>query len=160
MALGPVDVVALAFPGAHIHRDIVPALAAATGSGAIRIVDVLFVEKGADGTLQTSELSLAESDLALALDPLADEVLGLFAEEDVAKLDAILEPNTVVLVVVFEQAWAVRLAEATVAAQGRVLAQLHIAAEVASAVSRARSAASPGDEGGAGEQPPADRGGA
>lgn len=140
MALGPVDVAVVAFPGQQIRHEIVPILAQAVGSGTIRIVDLLFVRKAFDGALHTSELNTAEHEIALALDPLTDEVLGLFAEEDVAKLDATLEPDTTVLVIVFEHLWAARLAAATAAAHGRVITQLRIADTSVDAVLRAREA--------------------
>ena len=47
--IGPVDYMIVAFPGNEFRGEIAPALAELTDAGTIRIIDLAFVGKNADG---------------------------------------------------------------------------------------------------------------
>jgi hypothetical protein len=51
-------------------------------AGTIRIIDLAFVIKGADGTVGTAELADLDSDVYKAFDALSPETMGLLNEED------------------------------------------------------------------------------
>jgi Family of unknown function (DUF6325) len=140
MAMGPVDVVVIAFAGNNFRGEIAEALAEAVGNGSMHIIDLLFVKKDAAGNVVTIELDAIEPEIGDALDPYTDEVLGLIAEEDVAELAAEIEPNSAALLIVFEHLWAARLAEAVVAANGTLVSQLRVPREIVETVRAARSA--------------------
>ena len=55
MAVGPVDMVIMGFPGNKFTGRIAPALMELVDSGTIRVIDLLFVMKDADGTVATIE---------------------------------------------------------------------------------------------------------
>ena len=55
MALGPVDVIIIGFPGNNFNGDIAPAIMELVDAGTIRVLDLLFVLKDADGVVTTIE---------------------------------------------------------------------------------------------------------
>ena len=56
MAIGPVDVVIIGFPGNKFTGRIAPALMDLVDSGTIRVLDLLFVIKDADGVTTTIDM--------------------------------------------------------------------------------------------------------
>src|SRR3954463_6429517 len=55
MAVGPVDVYIIGFPGNKFSGRIAPAIMELVENGTIRVLDLLFVMKDADGTVTTLE---------------------------------------------------------------------------------------------------------
>src|SRR5664280_1588240 len=55
MGVGPVDVVIIGFPGNKFTGRIAPALMELVDSGTVRVIDLLFVMKDADGIVTTIE---------------------------------------------------------------------------------------------------------
>ena len=49
MALGPVELLVIKFPGNEFRGEIAPALRELVENGTIRIIDLLFIKKDADG---------------------------------------------------------------------------------------------------------------
>ncbi|HXM57370.1 MAG TPA: DUF6325 family protein, partial [Candidatus Dormibacteraeota bacterium] len=105
MVPGPVDVAVISFEGNRFKGEIAPALAQIVERGIVRIVDLLFIAKDEAGNVHTFELEDAETDLADAMWPLADEVSGLLSEDDIREIGERLEPNSSAAMVVFEHTW-------------------------------------------------------
>ena len=57
MTLGPIDFVAIKFPGNKFSGKIIPALKDLVAKGTIRILDIVFVKKDAKGKVQSFEFS-------------------------------------------------------------------------------------------------------
>ncbi len=57
MGIGPVDVVIIGFPGNKFTGRIAPALMDLVDSGTVRILDLLFVSKDADGVTTTIDIA-------------------------------------------------------------------------------------------------------
>src|SRR4051812_8878886 len=74
MPSGPVDVVMLGFPGNQFNGEIGPALRDIVARGLVRILDLLFVYKDADGTVGSVELG----DLTRELEPSFVDLDGQF----------------------------------------------------------------------------------
>ena len=55
MAVGPVDVYIIGFPGNKFSGRIAPAIMELVESGTIRVLDLLFIMKDADGAVTTIE---------------------------------------------------------------------------------------------------------
>jgi len=107
--IGPVEYVVLAFPGNRFKGEIVPALAELVDNETIRIIDLAFVKKDADGSIMTVELDDMDEDEAGSLGDHGD-VGGLLNEEDLLRAAEALEPNNSAAVLVWENAWAARFA--------------------------------------------------
>jgi len=121
MSIGPVEYLIVAFPGNQFKGEIVPALAELVESGTIRIIDLAFVMKDADGAVVTAEMGDLDSDVFKAFDALTPETLGLLNEEDLAAAAEELEPNSSAALLVWEDVWATKLRDAILNAGGEVL---------------------------------------
>ena len=63
MALGPVELLVIKFPGNQFRGEVVAALRDLVESGAVRIIDLLFVKKDAHGVVTSIELDDSEPDV-------------------------------------------------------------------------------------------------
>lgn len=141
MQLGPVEYIVIEFPGSHFKGDIVPALRNAVASGQIRILDLVFIRKHADGMVEVLELNALDPNDAASFGDLDGEIRGLISEDDLAAVAENLTPGSSAGLLVWENSWAVELAVAVRAAQGRIVANERVkaadaeAAMLASAVS-------------------------
>lgn len=110
--LGPVQYAVVAFPDGKLNGDVAPALAEVVDSGAVRIIDLAFVQTDPDGTPRYLELATIPDDLAAALERVDGEVHGLLSEDDLKDLAMSLPPGSAGLFVVWESLWSKRLVHA------------------------------------------------
>ena len=130
---GPVDCIVVSFPGSKFKGDIVPALKELVDAGTVRILDLVFVQKSADGDLSVLELSdLAESEAA-AFANLEGEVDELLTDEDIAGLSDVIGPGDAAALLVWETTWAAKAAAAIRAADGQLVLYERIPADQAEA---------------------------
>jgi hypothetical protein len=122
MEIGPVDYMIVAFPGNQFRGEIGPALADLVDAGTIRIIDIAFVGKSADGDVVAFELSELDPDVQAGLERAGIEVNGLFNEDDLADAGEALEPNTSAALLVWENVWAAKTAQAMRDAGGELVA--------------------------------------
>jgi len=120
-SVGPVDLIALAFPGNQFKGEIIPAIQELVDNGTIRIIDVLFAFKAGDDDLRVLELQEIESEIFQRFDPVVAEVTGLLTENDVRSLSAGLPPDTSVALLLFENTWARKVGDAIENADGQVI---------------------------------------
>ena len=118
--LGPIDYVVVGFEGNNFDGSILTELAKAVESGVIRLVDLIFVIKDADGNVVAAEIEDQHDELkaAAAVFDLSGSDLPLLTEEDVTKIGENLENNTSAGVLVIEQLWAIGLKKALLDAGG------------------------------------------
>jgi hypothetical protein len=118
--IGPVDYLIVAFPGNEFRGEIGPALAELAESGTIRIIDLAFVGKNADGEVVAMELTELDPEVQKGLENLGVEVQGLFNDEDLMAAAEELEPNSSAALLVWENVWAAKVAQAIRDAGGEV----------------------------------------
>jgi hypothetical protein len=116
--IGPVDVAVITFTGSEFSRTIAPALTGLEASGTVRIIDLAFVRKAADGS--TSIIEPADETVAEAFKRITDSQVDLLSEADLADLADTLTPETLAMVVVWENIWAARFATSVRSLDGRV----------------------------------------
>lgn len=121
MSYGPIELLAVRFPGNRFTGELTPALGELVESGTIRIIDLLFVSKDADGSVLIAELDELGDGVVTALDPYIAESAGLLSEDDAIRFATALEPNTSEALLVFENAWASRFAQAVRNAHGELI---------------------------------------
>lgn len=126
MPLGPVEYILIAFPGNRFNGQIVPALHELVASGTIHIIDLLFIKKDAAGNVLVVELDGAAEDEAAPFADLDGEYGGLLSPEDIELAAAELPPNSSAGLLVWENVWATRFAEAVRDAGGQVIANERI----------------------------------
>src|SRR4051812_43109721 len=85
MAVGPVDVYIIGFPGNKFSGRIAPAIMDLAENGTIRVLDLLFVTKDADGIVTTVEAADIDEDgpAFLAIDIAQPGALGPDDAEEV-----------------------------------------------------------------------------
>ena len=110
--IGPVEYMIVAFPGNKFRGEIAPALAKLVEAGTIRLMDVVFVGKDADGEVVTFELQELDPDVREGLENLGIEETGLFNEEDLNAAAEELEPDSSAALLVWEDVWAREVAQA------------------------------------------------
>jgi Family of unknown function (DUF6325) len=115
------ELMSIGFPGNQFKGEIIPALADLVEAGTIRIIDLAFVMKDADGAVVTAELGDLDSEVFKAFDALSPETMGLLNEEDLAAAGEELDPNSSAALLVWEDTWATTLRDAIVNAGGEVL---------------------------------------
>ena len=131
--IGPVDYLVVGFPGNQFKGEIAPALAELVEAGTIRIIDIAFVGKDADGNTVSMELTELDPAVQEGLERAGVEVGGLFNEDDLADAAESLEPNSSAAVLVWENVWAREVAQAMRNAGGELLAFQRIPHEVVQA---------------------------
>ena len=110
--IGPVEYLIVAFPGNEFKGEIAPALARQVEAGTIRIIDIAFVAKDADGNAGAFELSDLDPEVRAGLENLGAAGTGLFNEEDLMAAAEELEPDSSAALLVWENIWAREVAEA------------------------------------------------
>jgi uncharacterized membrane protein len=119
--IGPVEYMIVAFPGNKFRGEIAPALADLVESGTIRIIDLAFVGKDADGDVVAFELSDLDDDVQQKINSLDPQAGGLLNDDDLMAAAEELEPNSSAALLVWEDLWAAKVAQAIRDADGVVL---------------------------------------
>lgn len=122
--LGPVDYLVVEFPAdkANFSGEIADQLSALTKSGLIRVLDLLFLKKNLDGSVEGFESHEFEDSEVGQLRELEAELAMLLAAEDVEAIGAALEPDSYAAILVFENTWAAPFATAVRRAGGQLVA--------------------------------------
>ena len=121
MGIGPVEYMIVAFPGNKFTGEIVPALKEQVDAGTIRIIDLAFVAKDASGDVVAMEVEDLDSEVGAAFSELiGSESGGLLNDEDIMAVAEDLEPNNSVGLLVWEDVWAAKIADAIVKAGGEL----------------------------------------
>lgn len=119
MALGPIEVLVISFPGNQFSGGIIPELERLVEIDTISIIDGLLVRKDADGNVTFVEFEeLGGNADAERLAGAMDQLESLISDEDVQELAASLEPDSSEAILVFEHTWAKPLRDAIVASGG------------------------------------------
>ena len=120
--LGPVDYLIIEFPAGaqNFTGEGAVELIRLHDAGIIRIMDILILQKGADGTVMAQELG--DLDQMSELARLETELVQTLSEEDVENLAAAMDPGSVGAALVYENLWAAPFASAMRRAGGQLIA--------------------------------------
>jgi hypothetical protein len=130
--MGPLEVVAIEFPGRQFRSEIMDALVAPIEYGAIRIIDLTFLRKDASGAVTSYELAELDEHDAAPFD-LVDRTMGLLSVADLECIGAMLSKDSSAALLVLEHTWASDFERALVGANGRLVASERIPDDVARA---------------------------
>ena len=128
--LGPVESIIVEFKGNRFRGEIVPELRQAVERGIIRIMDLTFVKKDRAGNVEAFELWELGDEEAAVFQPLGEDIDGLFSEEDILAVATALENDSSAALLLFEHTWAAGIRQAIANANGRLVAQELIPAQV------------------------------
>jgi len=142
--LGPVDYLVVEFPpGAqNFTGEMAAELVRLSDAGTIRVLDLLILQKAADGSVDAYEID--ETEAADEIRALETHVSEILAADDVEHLAAAMEPGSVAGVLVWENTWAAPFASAARRAGGQLIATGRIPIQAIAASLEAEQAADEG----------------
>lgn len=112
MSRGAVDFVVVEFPGNTISGKVAEQLRELADRDIIKVIDMVFVTKGADGTVTATELPHLDDDSYAGFDRIVQSLDGLIGADDIDEVGADLEPGTTACVLLFEHLWGTWLKDA------------------------------------------------
>ncbi|MFL6104576.1 MAG: DUF6325 family protein [Actinomycetes bacterium] len=116
--------------GQPVQGEIVPALAELVDNDVIRIIDVAFIKKDADGNTTMFEYDTLDDVLAFGFADVDGEAGGVLNDEDLELAAEALEPDSSAALIVWEHRWATRVAQAIRDAGGRIVAGERVPDEI------------------------------
>ena len=130
MTYGPIDFLALEFKGNQFKGEIIPALMDLVNKEIVRVIDLVIVQKDAAGKVMMREMQQAEPYVVALFDPLKAQITGMIQVEDIEMIGEKLENNTTAAIMLFENLWSIKFRDAVLNANGRLVMQERIPAEV------------------------------
>ncbi len=134
LTLGPLEYLVVGFEGNRFTGQILAELRAAREKGIIRVVDLFAIKKDEQCNVTALELSDLSGEEAAKLGPLAGDIIGLFAPEDIEQVAADLPNKSAAGLPLFEHTWAIGLKEAIKNAGGVAVAGRFMAPDVLQAL--------------------------
>ena len=109
--MGPVDYLMVRFPGNKFSGKGAPELLKLEKQGIIRVIDMVFIIKDANGKLVTSEAVDLPGEARAAFNELSKNSREWFSEGDIEEIAASLPNNSSAGLLLFENVWAIKLKE-------------------------------------------------
>ena len=132
--VGSVDVAVIAFDEPVFNGEIAASIIDLVRAGIVRLLDAVFVHKAEDGTVTLAEITDIDGDGIPDLVALQGDIPGLIAEDDATSVIAEMPNNSAILMLAWENTWAIRTAAAIRANGGTLGALERIAAADVEAV--------------------------
>ena len=131
--MGPIDYLVIEWPGGKLTGGAAPILVDLADRGLIRVLDLAFVRKAEDGSVEPLDVSALAAEVE-GMSELVGASSGLLGSEDLDEVANALDPGSVAGILVYENAWAgpfaaaVRRAGGELVANGRIPVQSILAA--------------------------------
>jgi hypothetical protein len=123
MTIGPLELVVIGYEGDTIPPEIGRELSAVEHRGSVRMVDLVFAGKDADGAVQVRRpREVSEAMLAPFADGLGD-LMGLLRAAEIERAVAAIPSGETAVVALFEHTWATGLRDAVRRTGGELLAK-------------------------------------
>ncbi|MFJ4203960.1 DUF6325 family protein [Streptomyces sviceus] len=110
--MGPIDYLVVEFPGNRMTGEGLPLLVDLVDRGLIRILDLTFIRKDADGSVSGLEIGDLAGDGELDLAVFEGASSGLLGQDDLEEAANALEPGNSAGVLIYENLWAAPFAAA------------------------------------------------
>jgi len=133
--LGPLEYIVIGFAGNRFDGSIAREIERVVENGTIRLIDIVFVGKDADGNTAILELDNKDDPRFAPFAALLGDRMALLTPEDLEHVASELPADTSGMVMLFEHRWAEHIKEAMAAAGGFLVARSVIPPEVLEALS-------------------------
>jgi len=129
-ALGPIDVVVIGYaPDAPMTGEAAPLLMDLVERGIIRVLDVMFITKDADGTFAGFDATDVTPDTVGDFAVFEGASSGLLGDDDLRAAAAEIEPGTSAVMIVYENHWAAPFIAAVHRNGGQLIGSAHVGVE-------------------------------
>jgi len=120
--MGPIDCVVIEFPDGQPKGEAAPLLLDLVDRGIIRVLDLVFITKDADGAVSGLEISNLDGEGGGELAVFAGASSGILGDDDRREAGNAIEPGTAAAVLLYENRWAAPFARAVRKAGGQLVA--------------------------------------
>lgn len=110
--LGPVDFLAVEFPGGRLTAAGFEQLLSLADQGVVDILDMEFITKDAGGMSKKVDVWEFAVPEGIDLSAWAGASSGLLDESDVSEISGMMQPGSVAVVVIYENRWVLGLVDA------------------------------------------------
>jgi hypothetical protein len=142
MTLGPLEYLVIGFDGDRFDGSIAREIEKVVDKGIIRLVDVVFIAREANGESAIVELSNTDDPRFASFAPLLAQMRALFTPEDLEAIADSLPLGSAGLALLFEHRWAEDIKDAIAAMGGFLVSRDVVPPEVLAEVSAELEAAS------------------
>jgi len=125
-ALGPISYLIVEFPGSKMTGEGLDVLIDLTDRGIVRVLDLVFVKRELDGTIEAIEVTDVDEDGALDLIVFQGAASGLIDQSDLEDAKDAIEPGSSAGILIFENTWALPFANALRGAGAELVAAGYI----------------------------------
>lgn len=126
MTYGPVDFLALEFKNENLKGEVLPALLNLVEKKIVRVIDLVIVQKYADGHYEAVEVKQLSPDVLSVVDMLNPEISGIIQVEDIDMIAEKMANDTLAAALLIENLWAVEFKETLLRADANLIAQIRI----------------------------------
>ena len=105
-SLGPISYLVVEFPESKMTGEGLPILVDLVNDGVIRILDLVFVAKGQDGSLGIIALADLDHDGTIDLAVFEGVSSGLVSQQDLADAAPVIAAGSSAAILIFENRWA------------------------------------------------------
>jgi hypothetical protein len=111
-ALGPISYLVVEFPGSKMTGEGFPILLDLVDKGVIRILDLMFITRDADGSTRVVDLSDIDRDGQMDLAVFDGASSGMLDQSDADDAGAVIAPGSSAGILIFENRWAISFVQA------------------------------------------------
>jgi hypothetical protein len=129
LIMGPVDYLALMFPGNQFRGEIIPELKRLEQNGIIRVIDLVLVVRDPKGKITTIEAKNVGGKAGDAFSAFAAKTKEWFSQGDIDAIAGTLPNNCSAAILLFENTWAIPFKEALLRAGAELIDQGRIPSE-------------------------------
>jgi hypothetical protein len=126
----PLEYALIKFEDAKPTGKIVPELVDLAARGIVRFIDIVFIQKEADGKIRTIELNDLDPESYAMFVPIGEHVSSLFTTDDLEIAARKLPENSAAMLILWENLWVASLGKAILDAGGQLVERIQIAPEV------------------------------
>jgi hypothetical protein len=126
----PLEYALIKFEDFKPSGKIVPELLDLAARGIVRFIDIVFIQKEADGNTRTVELNDLDPESFEMFVPLGEHVSSLFTNDDLRIAARKLPENSAAMLILWENLWVANLHKALLDAGGELVERMQIAPEV------------------------------